>query len=44
MPVLGRIVDMVEAKRAVLPPPRERATWAWTIGEEGGDVRPHARL
>ncbi len=40
LPVPGGIVNIVATKGLVLPPPRERAMWAWVIGEEGGNVRP----
>jgi hypothetical protein len=43
-PVSARIVDIVATRGLVPPPPRERATRAWAMGKEGGNVRPHARL
>jgi hypothetical protein len=43
-PAPGRIVDIVATRGLVPPPPRERATWAWAMGKEGGNVRRHARL
>jgi hypothetical protein len=44
LPVPGCIVDVVAKRGAVLPPPREHATWAWAMGEEGGNVQPHVQL
>ncbi len=41
LPVPGRIVNIVATRGLVPPPPRERAMWAWVMGEEGGNVRPH---
>ncbi len=35
------LVHIVATRGSMLPPPRERATWAWAMGEEGGGVRPH---
>ncbi len=41
LPVPGRIVNIVATRGSVLPPPRERAMWAWVMGKEGGNVWPH---
>jgi hypothetical protein len=40
----GHIVDIVATSGLVPPPPMERATWAWVMGEEGGNVLPHRLL
>jgi hypothetical protein len=40
----GRIVDIVATSGLVPPPPSERATWAWVMGKEGGNVPPHRLL
>jgi hypothetical protein len=41
LPVPGCIVHMVATRGLVPPPPRECAMWAWVMGKEGGNVRPH---
>ncbi len=41
LPIPGRIVNIVATRRLVPPPPREHAMWAWVMGEEGGNMRPH---
>jgi hypothetical protein len=40
-PVPGHIIDIVATRGSVPPPPREHAMWAWAMGREGGNVRPH---
>jgi hypothetical protein len=44
LPIPGRIVNIVATRGLVPPPPRERAMWAWVMGKEGGNVRPHQLL
>jgi hypothetical protein len=44
LPVPGCIVNIVATRGLVPPPPRERAMWAWVMGKEGGNVRPHRLL
>jgi hypothetical protein len=41
LPVPGRIVNIVATRGLVPPPPRECAMWAWVMGKEGGNMRPH---
>jgi hypothetical protein len=44
LPIPGRIVNIVATRGLVPSPPRERAMWAWVMGKEGGNVRPHRLL
>jgi hypothetical protein len=41
LPVPGRIVNIVATRGSMPPPPREHARWAWVMGKEGGNMRPH---
>jgi hypothetical protein len=40
IPIPGCIVDIIATRGSISPPPRERATWAWAMGKEGGNMRP----
>ncbi len=41
LPVPGCIVNILATRGLVPPPPRECAMWAWVMGKEGGNMRPH---
>ncbi len=41
LPVPGCSVNIVATRGSVPLPPRERPMWAWVMGKEGGNVRPH---